>query len=172
MTREARPAGDRAIVTVTVAVDPAVAFEVFTEQIDQWWRRGPRYRVGGRSPGVLAFEPRVGGRLYERFDDAQASPTGARVVEVGRVTAWEPPARLAFEWRGVNFKPGESTEVEVRFEACASGTRVTVEHHGWSTLPPGHPARHGLEGAEFSRTVGLWWGDLLTSLREHIAARA
>lgn len=33
-------AGDQARVTVLVAVDPETAFEVFTEEIDQWWRRG------------------------------------------------------------------------------------------------------------------------------------
>src|SRR5205807_4756936 len=27
--------------TVEVAVDPATAFEVFTEEIDRWWRPGP-----------------------------------------------------------------------------------------------------------------------------------
>jgi hypothetical protein len=31
-----------------------------------------------------------------------------------------------------------------------------------------HPARHGLEGAAFSRMMGPWWGDLMMSLREHI----
>ena len=36
---------------------------------------------------------------------------------------------------------------------------------------PGHPARHKLEGAAFSRSMGLWWGQLLTSLREHVALR-
>jgi hypothetical protein len=47
---------------------------------------------------------------------------------------------------------------------------VTVHHRGWSALPEDHPARHGLTGAAFARMVGLWWGDLLTALREHAGA--
>jgi hypothetical protein len=50
------------------------------------------------------------------------------------------------------------------------GTLVTVHHRGWSALPEDHPARHGLTGAAFARMVGLWWGDLLTALREHAGA--
>jgi hypothetical protein len=59
----------------------------------------------------------------------------------------------------------------VRFEPSRSGTLVTVRHAGWSALPPDHPVRHGLTGAEFSRMIGLWWGDLMASLREHAAGR-
>ena len=51
-------AGDKAVVTVRVDVEPAVAFAVFTEDIDLWWRRGPAYRIGGTSPGAMTFEPR------------------------------------------------------------------------------------------------------------------
>jgi uncharacterized protein YndB with AHSA1/START domain len=160
-----QPPGDAATVTVTVAVEPAVAFEVFTRETDLWWRRGVKYRVAGRRPGVLAFEPGVGGGLFESFE----TETGAKTFEVGRVTAWEPPHRLLFEWRNANFAPGERTEVEVLFEEVATGTKVTLQHRGWASLRPGHPARHDLEPAAFSRMIGLWWGELLSSLREHAA---
>ena len=83
----------------------------------------------------------------------------------------DPPRRVDLEWRGVNFKPGEKTSVEVTFEQSESGTLVTVRHRGWSKLPEDHPARHGLVGAEFSRMIGLWWGQLMTSLREHVETR-
>jgi len=39
-TRPSGADGDQVRVTVLVAVDPEVAFKVFTEEIDQWWRRG------------------------------------------------------------------------------------------------------------------------------------
>jgi uncharacterized protein YndB with AHSA1/START domain len=159
--------GDRATVTVLVAVEPAIAFEVFTEEIDRWWRRGLKYRVSGKGRGILYLEPRVGGRLFESIETSK----GSRVVETGRVTIWEPPARLVFEWRAVNFAPSEKTEVEVTFAPSPSGTLVTVQHRGWSTIRPDHPARHGEEVPAFLRTMGLWWADLLTSLREHAAAR-
>src|SRR6266850_1351361 len=43
-------------VTTLVEVDPAEAFEVFTREIDAWWKRGPRYRFAS---GALRFEGRV-----------------------------------------------------------------------------------------------------------------
>jgi hypothetical protein len=49
---------------------------------------------------------------------------------------------------------------------------VSVTHRGWSNLPADHPARHGLEGADFYRMIGLWWGEQMTSLREQALARA
>jgi hypothetical protein len=154
-------------VTVVVAVEPAVAFEVFTRETDLWWRRGLKYRLAGRRPGVLAFEPGPEGRLFESFE----TDAGMRTFEVGRVTAWQPPRRLVFEWRNANFAAGESTEVEVLFEEAPSGTKVTLHHRGWAALRAGHPARHGLEPAAFSRMIGMWWADLLTSLRVHAAER-
>jgi uncharacterized protein YndB with AHSA1/START domain len=160
-------AGERATVSISVAVDPEVAFEVFTQETDLWWRRGLRYRLAGRRPGSLSFEPGVGGRLFESFEMS----SGTQVYEAGRITVWQPPSRLVFTWRNANFTAGESTEVEVLFEPTNTGTRVTVQHRGWSALRPDHPARHGLEGAAFSRMMGVWWGDLMTALREFIETR-
>jgi uncharacterized protein YndB with AHSA1/START domain len=158
------PAGDCATISVYVAVSPEDAFDVFTREVDLWWKQGPRFRIGGRRRGTLHFEPGCAGRLFETFELA----SGSRTIEVGRVTTWEPPLRLAFEWRGVNFKPEEKTFVEVSFEPSRDGTLVTVRHRGWSGLPPEHPARHGLVGAAFSRMIGMWWGELMSSLREHL----
>ena len=60
---------------------------------------------------------------------------------------------------------------EVLFEPSPSGTRLTVTHRGWRALRADHPVRHGQEVAAFIRMMGTWWGDLLTSLREHAASR-
>jgi uncharacterized protein YndB with AHSA1/START domain len=156
--------GDVAKISVFVAVSPRDAFEVFTQEIDLWWRRGVAYRIGGKQPGQLYFEPGQGGRLFESYEaDGQT-----KTFEIGRVTSWEPPSLLVFEWRGVNFKPDEKTVVEVRFKPQGDGTMVSVEHRGWSTLPDDHPVRHGQPSAEFIRRIGLWWGALMTSLREHV----
>ena len=128
---------DRVTVTTVVRTDPDAAFRIFTEEIDIWWKRGPLYRTGD---GALRFDA---GRLFQG-DQA-----------IGRVLAWEPGARLLLEWSGAPFRPGESTEVEVRFEAIGGATRVTVEHRGWARA----------EGAaEFRTTVALWWGALLPGL--------
>ena len=161
------PPGDSASVSVFVRVSQEDAFDVFTKEIDQWWRHGRKYRMAGRRRGQLFFEPALGGRLFETFDTDQ----GSRTIEVGKVTRWEPPRSMELEWRNANFKPHEKTMVEVTFEPTGEGTLVSVRHRGWSTLPEGHPARHGLTGAEFSRMIGMWWGDLMTGLREHVADR-
>jgi uncharacterized protein YndB with AHSA1/START domain len=162
------PAGDGATVTVSVRVSPADAFEIFTREIDLWWRQGPQFRIAGRRRGQLVFEAGVGGRLFETVELA----AGPRSFVVGRVLRWEPPAQLAFEWRGVNFRKDEATHVEVSFRAVGETTLVTVRHSGFATLREGHPARHGLVDAAFSRMIGRWWGELMTGLREHVATRS
>jgi len=160
--------GDQARVTVSVAVPPAEAFRLFTEEIDQWWRRGPRFRHTRGDRGMLCIEPRPGGRVFESIDADTDAP--ARVIELGRVSVWEPGQRLVFSWRASNFAPAESTEVEVLFEPSPSGTRLTVTHRGWRALRADHPVRHGQQAAAFIRMMGGWWGELLTSLREHASS--
>jgi uncharacterized protein YndB with AHSA1/START domain len=159
--------GDSVRVTVSVPVPPTVAFEVFTLETDSWWRRGPVYRVAGRHPGTLVFEPRLGGRLFEQYDAGD----GPRTHVTGTITAWSPPDHLAFEWRGANFAPGEVTCVDVRFVATATGTRVELEHKGFAALRPDHPVRHGNPPAEFVAELGRWWGSLLMTMRERANAR-
>ena len=159
------PAGDQARVSVVVRVPPDFAFRMFTEQIDQWWRRGLQYRVAGNNRGFIHLEPHVGGRLFESFEVGNET----KIFETGKVTAWEPSSRLAFEWRAANFAPTENTLVEVTFEACASGTLVVVTHRGWSEVRSDHPARHGQSVPVFLRMMGMWWGDLMIALRQYAA---
>lgn len=159
-------AGDRARVTVYVAVAPDVAFAVFTEEIDQWWRRGPAYRVAGREVGTLHLEPRLGGRVFEQLAGATTA-----LHEVGRIVEWEPPRRLAFDWRSVTFVAGESTLVEVDLTPRGDGTEVCVTHRGWAGIRDDHPVRHGQPAAPFIAGIGRWWGALLTALREHVDRR-
>lgn len=153
---------DAVVVTTMVAVDPDSAFEVFTAEIDSWWRRDSRYRFSGEQR--MRFEPGEGGRLLAERESGDPR-------EIGRVLVWKPPDRLVFEWRARSFASDERTEVEVRFEVAEGGTRVTLEHRGLEALAPDHPARHGLSGEAFRSMFGLWWGDLLVSLRARAAGR-
>jgi uncharacterized protein YndB with AHSA1/START domain len=148
---------DSAGAAVLVKVPRPEAFRLFTEEIDRWWRAGLKYRVSSGA-SVMHLECRLDGRLFEAL--------GQQVWETGRVTAWEPPARLVLDWRGVNFAPGEVTQVEVEFQERAGGTLVSVTHRGWSKLRGDHPVRHGQAPAPFLRHLGLWWGALLSALRE------
>lgn len=162
----ARQPAATATVAVRVDVAPAAAFRLFVEEIDRWWRRGPKFRHAGAAPGVLSIEPRLGGRVVETWRERGEQ----RSFELGRVTAWEPPTRLRFDWRNATFAPLEQTEVEVTFAAAGasgSATLVTVRHFGYEALRPDHPARHGEDDAGLQRMIGLWWGELLTALRHH-----
>lgn len=162
--------GDRARAMVSVAVAPEAAFRLFTEQMDLWWRRGRRFRIAPGDRGLVAMEPGVGGRVFESWHDEGGTE---RVRELGRVQVWEPPHRLVFSWRAVNFAPDEQTQVEVQFALTASGhTQVSVEHRGWAAIRADHPVRHGEDVPAFVRMMGMWWGDLLTSLRLNAAGLA
>jgi len=153
--------------TTLVPADPAAAFALFTREVDLWWRRGPRFRQGLGRSSVMRFEGEEGGRLVESYTDEAGG-----AFEVGRIKVWKPGDRLVFEWRGHNFEPGLVTEVEVRFERAERGTRVTLEHRGWDRVPLDHASRHGAGASNaFSSMIGLWWGDLLTSLRAHAKSR-
>ena len=83
-------ADDRARVSMLVRVPPAVAFRAFTEDVDQWWRHGRKYRVAGKHRSIVRIEGGVGGRLFESFETS----TGTKVHETGKITAWDPPSRL------------------------------------------------------------------------------
>lgn len=153
---------DRVRVQTHVRAPPDRVFRVFTEDIDRWWGRGPAYRALGKRGGVLLLEPFVGGRLFESLgtDDGPA-------VVTGRVTVFEPPTHLAFDWRAVPFAPDEWTTVDIRFDPTDTGTRITLVHAGWSGIRPDHPARHGQPAGPFLRALGQWWAGLLGSVREH-----
>jgi uncharacterized protein YndB with AHSA1/START domain len=148
--------------TTLVAADPATAFTVFTEEVDTWWKRGPRFRPSVHGAGVLRFEGGVGGRLLETYDNGSS-------FEFGRVTVWQPGERLVMQMMARNLKPGEFTEVEIRFKAEGDQTRVTVEHRGWEKFPADHPVLHGMSQEAFGDAMGVWWGDLLVAIQARIA---
>jgi uncharacterized protein YndB with AHSA1/START domain len=142
------------LVALRIAAPPEAVFDAFTDDIALWWRPNSLFSFTPRSPGVMAFED---GRLIERL------PTG-KVFEVGKVRVWERGARLVFGWRQAAFTPDMDTEVEVRFEPVETGTRVTVEHRGWDTVPAPHVARHGFPNGVFLQRHGEWWRALLAGL--------
>lgn len=150
----------RVLVALRIAAPPHRTFAAFTDEIAAWWRSNDLFRVTDTSGGVLAFEPSAPGpptRLVE------VGPDGERFT-IGPVLDWDPPHRLAFGWRQATFAPGQATEVRVRFEEVEGGTRVTVEHLGWNTLPREHAARHGFPLGPFQQRLAEWWQALLGSL--------
>jgi len=133
---------------VEVAVDPATAFQVFTEEIGRWWRPGPINWNDSRAAVGMRIEPGVGGRWIEVYDEA----TGEG-FECGRITVWEPGRRLVFLYRDAG-RQIDDTEVEVRFQPIEGGTRVTLEHRGWEKVDP--------EIARQKRQIKRWgWAGIL-----------
>lgn len=128
------------IVSISVEVDPAAAFVAFTEELDQWWVRGPiNYFDSARAVGMRC-EPGVGGRFVEVYDEATGDG-----LELGRITVWEPAARLAWT------SSVDDVEIDVRFAPTATGTEVTVE----ATIPV-----DGVDkgGTSWLRVVPKWFG--------------
>lgn len=162
------PGTATATVSVHVRVDAALAFDTFVRDVDQWWRRGPKFRHAGGHPGRIHIEPGPGGRVFETWREGGRD----REFELGRITVWEPPKQFAYTWRNATFAPLEQTLVEVSFAPMGAGTLVTVRHRGWEQLRADHPARHGLAGAAFARDLGLWWGEQLSALRLAAVPRA
>ena len=72
-----RPSGDEASVSVLVRVPVEDAFRIFTEEIDQWWRTGVRYRIGGERRSVVHLEGKAAEQMLrlmnalEESDDVQ-----------------------------------------------------------------------------------------------------
>jgi uncharacterized protein YndB with AHSA1/START domain len=149
----------KVFVALRVKASRERAFTAFVDEISAWWRPNGLFQTTPRAPGVLAFEQGEGGRLTETL-------ANGKVFEIGRVTAWEPPARLVFSWRQANFPPELVTEVEVRFEAVGEETRVSVEHRGFDQVPQDSAARHGFPDQALLMRLAEWWQGLLTSFRE------
>ena len=150
------------IVSIRVDATPLRAFEAFTEEIGKWWRPSPLFALTPRGDGDLRFEPGEGGRLVTTL-------ANGKEFEVGRIMVWKPGERLALTWRQATFAPGQSTQLDVRFEAVGEDeTRVTVEHRGWDSIPQEHLARHGFPLQAFQMRQAEHWRALLAAL----AARA
>ena len=115
------------------------AFRVFTEEFDRIKPRDHNLLEAEIAESV--FEPREGGRVYDRGVDGSE-------CQWGRVLAYEPPNRIVFSWDinpqwQIETDFSKTSEVELRFIAeTPDRTRVELEHRNID--------RHG-EGWESTR---------------------
>jgi uncharacterized protein YndB with AHSA1/START domain len=105
--------------TIALRCPPAHAFRVFTEMVDLWWPRGHRRT----HEAELVFETSPSGRLFER------APDGSE-WELGRITAFEPPTRLSFDW--FPGSPAAPTAVEIVFRPADGGSEIAIVHRALS----------------------------------------
>jgi len=130
-------------ITTEVVVDVPIeqAFRVFTERFDQIKPRDHNMLEVDIAESV--FEPRSGGRVYDRGVDGSE-------CQWGRVLAYEPSGRIVFSWDisprwQIETDLDRASEVEIRFTAeTPERTRVTLEHRhldrhgeGWQGLREG-----------------------------------
>lgn len=108
------------------------AFRVFTEDFGSF--KPPSHNLLAVEIAETVFEPRVGGRLYDRGVDGSE-------CHWARVLAYEPPHRIVISWDinarwQIETDLEKTSEVEVRFiPETVERTRVELEHR--------HIDRHG-----------------------------
>lgn len=120
MSTTIRPAPVRS--SVHVNAPPERAFEIFTSGIGRWWPK--THTIGSVELDRPVIEPRSGGRWYQLAIDGSE-------CDIGKVAAWEPPARLLLIWQltpEFSYDPDLVTEVEILFTPEGDGTRVDLEH--------------------------------------------
>jgi uncharacterized protein YndB with AHSA1/START domain len=101
------------------------AFATWTQKASSWWP--VEHTVSHEVGTEIVFEPRVGGRIFERTP-------GGREIEWGEIVEWDPPRRLRYLWH-IATDPADATDVEIVFsELPNSSTRVEIEHGGWQRL--------------------------------------
>ena len=136
-------------VRTEIVVDAPVerAFRVFTERFDRI--KPKEHNMLGVDIAESVFEPRAGGRVYDRGVDGTE-------CQWGRVLAYEPPERILFSWDidpqwQVETDLARTSEVEVRFIAEGpTRTKVELEHRnldrhgdGWEGMRAGVEADQG-----------------------------
>ena len=122
------------------ALDPDTAFEVFTEEIDAWYRRGPHnFADPARAVGIR-FEPGRG-----RTPDRGLRRAHGRRSHGGEIVVWEPGHRLVFV-------DNRKTEVDVVFEPDGDGGHARDARTSRARTPP--PRRSGA-ARQVRRTVAL-----------------
>ena len=98
-----------------VACSPEHAFDTWANKTSMWWP--PSHSVSS-APGLVTFEPRPDGRIYERTPERAEH-------DWGEVLAWEPPRRLAYLWH-LGTDRSRATEVDISFTGHAAATTVTM----------------------------------------------
>ena len=135
---------------IVVTAPRARAFETFVN-MTAWWPLDT-HTIGKAPARASIIEPREGGRWYGI--DADGDEHG-----LGRVLAYEPPARLVFSWEishDFKYDPSVQTQVEVTFEELSpTSTRVVLEHRSLEAY-----GEHTQQMVEIFTSDG-GWGHLL-----------
>lgn len=133
--------------SVLLAMDTAQAFAFVTTRISEWWPPERRH-TGDKNSSIFLL---ASGRFYECASDG-------REVDLGKVTVWNEPHVIVLDFY-IATGPDHPTEVEMRFEAEGSQTRLTVVHR------PKPESAHLWD--ERSTRYATSWSIVLASLERH-----
>jgi len=108
-----------------IECSPDHAFATWTDRATAWWL--PQHTVSHEPGAEIVFEPRQGGRIFERT-------RAGNEIDWGQIVEWDPPRRLRYLWH-IATETANATDVEIVFHALSeSTTRVEIEHGGWDRL--------------------------------------
>jgi uncharacterized protein YndB with AHSA1/START domain len=120
------------------------AFSVFTEDFGSF--KPPEHNLLAVAIAETVFEPRAGGRIYDRGVDGSE-------CNWARILAYEPPDRVVISWDinpqwQIETDLEKTSEIEVRFIAeTPDRTRVELEHRNLDRHLEGWEAvREGVDG--------------------------
>lgn len=136
------------VVEFEVDAPVAHAFEVWTSHCGMWWP--PSHSMSQSDDFDVVFEPRVGGRIYERGPDGSEH-------DWGEITVWDPPNRLEYLWH-IFLDPEKATMVSVEFTETDSGSLVRLVNSGFEVFGEG--------AAERRDRVGGAWESITRRYRE------
>ena len=144
MSTPAQATSVRHEIVVEAPIDRA--FSVFTEGMGRF--KPPEHNMLSVDIAETVFEPREGGRVYDRGVDG-------RECGWARVLAYEPPDRVVISWDispqwQIETDPERTSEVEVRFTAeTPDRTRVVLEHRNLDRHGEGwEGVRQGVDSSE------------------------
>jgi uncharacterized protein YndB with AHSA1/START domain len=131
--------------TIVVPWTVEAAFHRFTAEFGTWWPRAT-HSIGGDRVARIIFECAAGGRIIEELNDG-------RRFQWGRVTAWDPPRRVAFTWHPSRDER-EAQDVDITFTPSHAGTTVELVSTGWERL--------GARARRARRAYAIGWGSVLS----------
>jgi uncharacterized protein YndB with AHSA1/START domain len=123
-----------------VECDPSHAFDLWAARTSLWWPHS--HSRSGDPDLTVTFEPRAGGRIFERT-------SGGIEYDWGEIIVWDPPRRLEYLWH-IYGDRSQATEVTIVFEPRPGGTLVSIVHSGWDRIPQGAELRE--------RNIAGWSG--------------
>jgi hypothetical protein len=131
------------------------AFSTWVERFGDWWPRS--HVTSGDEGATVHFEPRAGGRIFERTTDGEE-------IEWGEVVEWDPPEVVSYQWH-IRRDRSDATDVRLSFVDRGDGTsRMEIVHSGWERL--------GAEGVSWRRANEGGWAGLLPHYVEACSAVA